>query len=58
MFEVICARFIELHKTAHTVKWRDIERLMGTYAVPPWRGRPIGQIDRASAHALLDDIAM
>ena len=28
VFEVICARFIELHAKAHTVKWKDTERLL------------------------------
>jgi len=58
VFEVICARFIELHAKAHTVKWRDTERLLNTHVVPVWRGKPIDQIDRATAHELLDDIAM
>lgn len=58
VFEVICARFIELHAKAHTQKWRDTERLLDTYAVPAWKGSPIDQIDRASAHELLDNIAM
>lgn len=58
VFEVICARFIELHAKAHTVKWRDTERLLNTYVVPDWKGKPIDQIDRATAHELLDDIAM
>jgi integrase len=58
VFEVICARFIELHAKAHTVKWRDTERLLNTHVVPVWRGKPIDQIDRAAAHELLDDIAM
>lgn len=58
VFEVICARFIELHAKAHTQKWRDTERLLNTYAVPAWKGKPIDTIDRAAAHELLDDIAM
>lgn len=57
-FEVICARFVELHSKAHTVKWRDTERLLNTLIVPAWRGKPIDTIDRATAHELLDDIAM
>lgn len=58
MFEVICARFIELHAKAHTQKWRDTERLLNTHVVPVWKGKPIDTIDRATAHELLDDIAM
>ena len=58
VFEVICDRFVELHAKAHTVKWRDTQRLLNTYAVPVWRGRPIDHIDRAAAHELLDHIAM
>ena len=58
VFEVICARFIELHAKAHTQKWRDTERLLNTFAVPAWKGKPIDTIDRAAAHELLDDIAM
>lgn len=57
-FEVICARFIELHSKAHTQKWRDTERLLNTHVIPAWRGKPIDTIDRATAHELLDDIAM
>lgn len=40
------------------MKWRDTERLLNTLIVPAWRGRPINTIDRATAHELLDDIAM
>ena len=58
VFEVICARFIELHAKAHTQKWRDTERLLNTHVLPVWRGKPIDTIDRATAHELLDDIAM
>ena len=39
VFEVICARFIELHAKAHTQKWRDTERLLNTFAVPAWKGK-------------------
>ncbi|AJE46148.1 phage integrase [Celeribacter indicus] len=58
VFEVICKRFVELHAKAHTQKWRDTERLLNTYAVPAWRGRPIDGIDRAAAHELLDEVTM
>ncbi|MBC7155139.1 MAG: integrase arm-type DNA-binding domain-containing protein [Rhodobacteraceae bacterium] len=58
VFEVICGRFIGLHAKAHTQKWRDTERLLNTFAVPAWKGKPIDTIDRAAAHELLDDIAM
>ncbi len=58
VFEVICARFIELHAKAHTVKWRDTERLLNTYVVPEWKSKPIDTLDRATAHELLDEIAM
>jgi len=58
VFEVICARFIELHAKAHTKKWRDTERLLNTYVVPAWRGKLIDTIDRAAAHELLDEISM
>lgn len=58
VFEVICARFIELHAKAHTVKWRDTERLLNTYVVPEWRTKPIDTLDRATAHELLDEVAM
>lgn len=49
VFEVICARFIELHAKAHTVKWRDTERLLNTYVVPEWKSKPIDTLDRMSA---------
>jgi integrase len=58
VFEVICARFIELHAKAHTVKWRDTERLLETHVVPAWRGKPIDTISRVTAHELLDEIAI
>lgn len=58
VFEVICARFIELHAKAHTVKWKDTERLLNTYVVPEWKSKPIDTLDRATAHELLDEIAM
>ena len=58
VFEVICTRFIELHAKAHTVKWRDTERLLHTYVVPGWKSKPIDTLDRATAHELLDEIAM
>lgn len=58
VFEVICTRFIELHAKAHTVKWRDTERLLHTYVVPEWKSKPIDALDRATAHELLDEIAM
>lgn len=58
VFEVICTRFIELHAKAHTVKWRDTERLLHTYVVPEWKSKPIDTLDRATAHELLDEIAM
>jgi integrase len=58
VFEVICARFIELHAKAHTKKWRDTERLLNTHVVPAWRGKLIDTIDRAAAHELLDEISM
>lgn len=57
-FEAVCARFIELHSKAHTVKWRDAERLLTTHVVPVWKGKIIDQIDRATAHELLDEITM
>ena len=44
VFEVICARFIELHAKAHTVKWKDTERLLNTYVVPEWKSKPICHI--------------
>jgi hypothetical protein len=49
VFEVICIRFIELHAKAHTVKWRDTERLLHTYVVPEWKSKPIDTLDRATA---------
>lgn len=58
LFEVICARFVELYAKSHTQKWRDTQRLLNTHVVPEWRGRTIDTIDRAMAHELLDEIAM
>ena len=58
VLEVICTWFIELHAKAHTVKWRDTERMLHTYVVPEWKSKPIDTLDSATAHELLDEIAM
>lgn len=58
VFELVCARFVELHSKAHTVKWRDTERLLNTYVVHEWKSKPLDSLNRGAVNDLLDTIVL
>jgi len=46
------------HAVATKRTWRDDEWRLKRYILPAWKSRPVGEVTRADAHALLDKIVV
>ena len=55
-FEKVVDRFVENHAKPNTVNWRNTDRLLREHLVTVWGEKMIDDIDRASAHTVLDKI--